>query len=65
MQKRLVLVCEDSLYPRKLPDVRGLGLGEAGRYSFAGSPRGLDEGGRAIFLPSLLLHVPGHRRAKL
>ena len=33
MQKRLVLVCEDSLCPRKQPDVSGPGLGEAGRYS--------------------------------
>ena len=32
MQKRLVLVCEDSLFPRKQPDVSGPGLGEAGRY---------------------------------
>ena len=32
MQKRLVLVCEGSLCPRKLPDVSGPGLGEAGRY---------------------------------
>ena len=27
-----MLVCEDSLCPRKLPDVSGPGLGEAGRY---------------------------------
>ena len=33
MQKRLVLVCEGSLCPRKLPDVSGPGLGEAGRYN--------------------------------
>ena len=32
MQKRLVLVCEDSLCPRKQPDVSGPGFGEAGRY---------------------------------
>ena len=32
VQKRLVLVCEDSLCPRKQPDVSGPGLGEAGRY---------------------------------
>ena len=32
MQKILVLVCEGSLYPNKLPDVSGPGLGEAGRY---------------------------------
>ena len=32
MQKRLVLVCEDSLCPIKQPDVSGPGLGEAGRY---------------------------------
>ena len=30
MQKRLVLVCEGSLCPRKQPDVSGPGLGEAG-----------------------------------
>ena len=36
MQKRLVLVCEDSLCPRKQPDVSGPGLGEAGRYSSGG-----------------------------
>ena len=34
VQKRLVLVCEDSLCPRKQPDVSGPGLGEAGRYNF-------------------------------
>ena len=34
MQKRLVLLCEDSLCPRKQPDVSGPGLGEAGRYSY-------------------------------
>ena len=32
MQKRLVLVCENSICPRKQPDVSGPGLGEAGRY---------------------------------
>ena len=32
MQKRLVLVCEDSLCPRKQPDISGPGLGEAGCY---------------------------------
>ena len=32
MQKRLVLVCDDSLCPRKQPDVSRPGLGEAGRY---------------------------------
>ena len=32
MQKRHVLVCEGSLCPRKLSDVSGPGLGEAGRY---------------------------------
>ena len=32
MQKRLVLVCEGSLCPKKQPDVSGPGLGEAGRY---------------------------------
>ena len=35
MQKRLVLVCEDSLCPRKQPDVSGPGLGEAGHYNIA------------------------------
>ena len=35
MQKKLVLVCEGSLHPKKLLDVSGPGLGEAGRYSFA------------------------------
>ena len=35
VQKKLVLVCEGSLHPRKLLDVNGPGLGEAGRYSFA------------------------------
>ena len=34
VQKRLVLVCEDSLCPRKQPDVSGPGLGEAGRYRY-------------------------------
>ena len=33
MQKKLVLVCEDSLCPRKQPDISGPGLGEAGRYN--------------------------------
>ena len=33
MKKRLVLVCEDSLCPKKQPDVSGPGLGEAGRYT--------------------------------
>ena len=33
MQKRLVLVYEDSLCPRKQPDISGHGLGEAGRYT--------------------------------
>ena len=32
MQKRLVLVCEGSLCPIKLPEVSGPGLEEAGRY---------------------------------
>jgi len=32
VQKRLVLVCEGSLYPKKLPDVSGPDLGKAGRY---------------------------------
>ena len=34
MQKRLVLVCEDSLCPKKQPDVSGPSLGEAGRYTY-------------------------------
>ena len=33
MQKRDVLVCEDSLCPRKLLDVSGPGLGEVGHYN--------------------------------
>ena len=33
MQKRHVLFCEDSLCPRKQPDISGPGLREAGRYS--------------------------------
>ena len=33
MQKILVLACEDSLCPRKQPDVSGPGLGEAGHYT--------------------------------
>ena len=32
VQKRLVLVCEGSLCPRKQPDVSGPGLGEARCY---------------------------------
>ena len=32
MQKILVLICEGSLNPTKLPDVSGPGLGEAGHY---------------------------------
>ena len=42
MQKRLVLVCEDSLCPRKQPDVSGPGLGEAGCHmhlSFGSIPK--------------------------
>ena len=35
MQKRLVLVCEGSLCPIKLPDVSGSDLEEAGRYTIA------------------------------
>ena len=35
MQKILVLVCEDSLCPRKQPDLSGPGLREAGRYNWA------------------------------
>ena len=35
MQKRLVLVCEGSLCFKKLSDVSGPGLGEAGRYKDA------------------------------
>ena len=38
MQKRLVVVCEDSLCPIKLPDVSGPGLGEAGRYRMVSEP---------------------------
>ena len=38
MQKRLVLVCEDSLCPRKQPDVSGPGLGEAGCYRMVSEP---------------------------
>ena len=38
MQKRLVLVCEDSLCPRKQPDLSGPGLGEAGRYRMVSEP---------------------------
>jgi hypothetical protein len=38
VQKRLVLVCEDSLCPRKQPDVSGPGLGEAGRYRMVSEP---------------------------
>ena len=38
MQKRLVLVCEDSLCPRKQPDVSEPGLGEAGRYRMVSEP---------------------------
>ena len=33
VQKRHVLVCEGSLCPRKLSEVSGPGLGEAGRYN--------------------------------
>ena len=33
VQKKLMLVCEDSLCPRKQPDVSGPGLGEAGHYT--------------------------------
>ena len=33
VQKRHVLICEGSLCPRKLSDVSGPDLGEAGRYS--------------------------------
>ena len=38
MQKRHVLICEDSLCPRKLPDVSRPGLGEAGRYRMVSDP---------------------------
>ena len=38
MHKRCVLVCEGSLCPRKLPDVSGPGLGEAGRYRMVSEP---------------------------
>ena len=33
-----MLVCEDSLYPRKLPDVNGLGLDEEGCYRMVSEP---------------------------
>jgi hypothetical protein len=36
VQKRLVLVCEGSLCPRKRPDVSGSGLEEARRYTMCG-----------------------------
>ena len=38
MQKKLVLVCDGSLCPRKLPDVSGPGLEEAGRYRMISEP---------------------------
>ena len=38
MQKRYVLVCEGNLCPRKLSDVSGPGLGEAGRYIMVSEP---------------------------
>ena len=38
MQKRLVLVYEGSLCPRKLSDVSGPSLGEAGRYRMVSEP---------------------------
>ena len=38
MQKTLVLVCEDSLYPIKQLDVSGPGLGEAERYVIVSEP---------------------------
>ena len=38
MQKRFVLVYEGSLCFRKLPDVSGLGLEEAGRYRMVPEP---------------------------
>ena len=33
-----MLVCEDSLCPRKLPDVSGSGLDEAGCYRMVSEP---------------------------
>ena len=49
MQKRLVLVCEDSLCPRKQPDVSGPGLGEAGRYNTpVPEPEKLNEEGQRL-----------------
>ena len=39
MQKKHMLVCEESLCPRKQPDICGPGLREAGRYSAHGQAR--------------------------
>jgi hypothetical protein len=38
VQKRHVLVCEYILCPKKLSDVSGPGLGEAGRYIMVSEP---------------------------
>jgi len=38
VQKRLVLVCERSLCPRKLPDVSGPSLEKVGRYRIVSEP---------------------------
>jgi len=38
VHKRHVLVCEGSLRPRKLSDVSGPGLREAGRYKMVSEP---------------------------
>ena len=36
--EKTVLVCEDTLCPRKQPNVSGPGLGEAGRYRMVSEP---------------------------
>ena len=63
-QKRLVLVCEDSLCPRKQPDVSGPGLGEAGCYSSA--RRGLVKTGRPFQILHLqvFIHCPSSTDAR-
>ena len=40
--KRLVLVCEDSLYSRKLPAISGPNLGEVGCYKTGAASRRRD-----------------------
>ena len=52
MQKRHVLVCEDSLCPKKQPDVSGPGLGEAGRYI---NDRTIERGSRVSSLTLIIL----------